>query len=347
MSQNPLKMRGLAFVELTGDPAALGDLLERLGFSATRKDPSCASTLYEQGETTFVVSDEPGSFAAAFRAAHGPAACAVGFLVDDASKAFAEAVARGATPYEGDAASATLTFAAPAIYGVGKTLVYFVEGAPATRRGSAVERACRVSANATPVPALGLGRIDHLTNNVERGQLAATAKFYEDVFGFTQVRSFDIVGAKSGLYSFALRSPCGTFCIPINEDKGNKGQIAEYLVEHRGPGIQHIALTTNDLLATLDRLGGRVPTLDLDATYYENCFSRVPGVREDPKRIEAHNVLVDGDDEGYLLQIFTKNCIGPAFFELIQRENHHSFGEGNFGALFRSLERDQERRGVL
>jgi len=342
MTSNPLEVRGLAFVELTGVRAELVDLLERLGFSATRRDPGRSVTLHEQGDCTFVVNDAPGTYASHFRGLHGPSACAIGLRVADASAAFAGAVARGAEPYEGPAEQ---TFAAPAVYGVGKTLVYFVDGE--SPRGAAVERVCSAAEGSAPVPSLGLLRIDHLTNNVDKGQLGPTSRFYEDVFGFTQVRSFDIVGQKTGLYSYALRSPCGTFCIPINEDKGNKGQIAEYLAEHRGPGIQHIALTTADLLATLDRLNRRVPTLDLDEEYYEHCFSRVPGIREDHARIQAHDVLVDGDEEGYLLQIFTKNCIGPAFFELIQRENHQSFGEGNFGALFRSIERDQERRGVL
>lgn len=167
------------------------------------------------------------------------------------------------------------------------------------------------------------------------------------MYGFTEVRSFDIVGQKTGLYSYALRSPCGTFCIPINEDKGSKGQIAEYLFEYRGPGVQHVALSTRDLLASLDAMKGALPTLDIDADYYEEVFRRVPRVRESPSRIAAHQVLVDGDENGYLLQIFAKNLIGPIFVEFIQRENHTSFGEGNFSALFRSIERDQERRGVI
>lgn len=341
LSKNPTKMRGLAFVELSGDKGTLGDLLGKLGFSATRKDPSRDVFVYEQGDAAFVVTSEPGTYSASFREAHGPSVASLGFLVEDAKLAFEVTVARGARPYDGTFA---LSFEAPAIYGVGGSLVYFVDGA--SRRGAIVDATCssKLEAKGNDV---GLFAIDHLTNNVEKGELSRWAKFYEDVFGFTQVRSFDIVGAKTGLYSFALRSPCGSFCIPINEDKGDKGQIAEYLREYKGAGIQHIALTSRDLLGTLDRMANRVPMLDIDATYYENCFTRVPGVREDPKRIEAHNVLVDGDAEGYLLQIFTKNCIGPVFFELIQRENHLSFGEGNFGALFRSIERDQERRGVI
>lgn len=341
-TMNPLGMRGLAFAELSGNGDELGGLLEKLGFHAERRHPSRDVTLYLQGEAAFVVNADKDCFAARFREAHGPSVASLGILVEDARRAFDEAVRRGARPYEGDAAK---TFATPAIYGVGDSLVYFVDGQGPY--GSLVDRTLEVTLGPTTVVDMGLLRIDHLTNNVEKGELPRWSKFYKEIFGFTEVRSFDIEGAKTGLYSFALRSPCGTFCIPINEDKGQKGQIAEYLKEYRGAGIQHIALTSRDLLATLDRMKGAVPTLDIDETYYEHVFDRVPGVREDPKRIQAHDVLVDGDAEGYLLQIFTKNCIGPVFFELIQRENHASFGEGNFGALFRSIERDQERRGVI
>ncbi len=338
--KNPTGMRGLAFAELSGDEPALRALLQALGFSRTRRHGERALDVYTQGSATFLVNDAPGTHATAFRAAHGPCVSALGFLVDDAQAALATAVARGARPYTGAAAR---SIDAPAIHGVGDSLIYFVEG---TGRGRAVDAECPPLAEPTLVPDRGLLCFDHLTNNVAKGELATWARFYEEVFGFTHVRSFDIKGNKTGLYSFALRSPCGSFCIPINEDKGGTGQIAEYLKEYRGAGIQHIALLSKDLLATLDRIGGAVPTLDIDESYYEHAFARVP-VRESPERIRAHNVLIDGDAEGYLLQIFTQNCVGPIFFELIQRENHLSFGEGNFGALFRSIERDQERRGVI
>ncbi|MCA9571987.1 MAG: VOC family protein, partial [Myxococcales bacterium] len=183
--------------------------------------------------------------------------------------------------------------------------------------------------------------------NVPKGGLQAWVDFYQRVFGFTPVRTFDIRGQQTGLTSHALRSPDGSFCIPINEGDESTSQIEEYLREYGGPGIQHLAFLTDDLLDSLDRLDGAVETLDIDEDYYTHLSERVHGVREDLGRIRAHQVLVDGDDEGYLLQIFTKNLIGPIFFEMIQRRNHASFGEGNFGALFRSIERDQERRGVL
>ena len=174
------------------------------------------------------------------------------------------------------------------------------------------------------------------------------ASFYKDVFGFTEVRHFDIRGERTGLVSYALRAPCGTFSIPINEASHEKSQINEYLREHRGPGIQHVAFRTDDILASLDALDGTgIPFLDIEPGYYDEAFARVPQVTEDKSRLRKRNVLVDGDESGYLLQIFTKNLMGPIFIELIQRKNHLSFGEGNFGALFRSIERDQARRGVF
>jgi 4-hydroxyphenylpyruvate dioxygenase len=198
------------------------------------------------------------------------------------------------------------------------------------------------------VPDKGFLALDHLTNNVEKGTMGTWASFYKSVFGFEEVRYFDIRGAKTGLTSYALRSPCGRFCIPINEADEKKSQINEYLDEYKGPGIQHLAFITTDILASLQKLeGSSIEMLDMDDAYYAEVFGRVPGVTEDKAEIRKRNVLVDGDAEGYLLQIFTKNLVGPIFIELIQRKNHASFGEGNFGALFRSIERDQERRGVL
>jgi len=194
----------------------------------------------------------------------------------------------------------------------------------------------------------GFTAIDHLTNNVPRGTLAEWRAFYRDVLGFTDVRTFDIHGEKTGLVSYALRSPCGKFCIPINEGTESASQIEEYLREYRGAGVQHLALLSNDLLASLEGLrSAGIETLDIDPSYYVSVFDRVPGVVEDHAALARAQILVDGDREGYLLQIFTKNVIGPIFFELIQRRNHLSFGEGNFGALFRSIEREQERRGAI
>jgi 4-hydroxyphenylpyruvate dioxygenase len=337
---NPLGMRGLSFVQMSGPkPDDLHRILSSLGFSRTHRHRTAALDGYRQASMRFYVDREPGSFAHGFQREHGPGVPALGLAFDDPAAAFAEAVRRGARPYDGK--SGRTSFDAPAIVGLGGSLLYFVDA----NRG--YERELVALDRPDLQPEKGFLAIDHLTNNVEQGTLSTWSDFYRRIFGFTEVRSFDIEGSKTGLYSYALRSPCGTFCIPINEDKGTTGQIAEYLREYRGPGVQHLALLTRDILASLDAMGGAVPTLDIDADYYAEAFQRAPGVREDRRRIQDHQVLVDGDADGYLLQIFTKNLVGPVFFEIIQRENHLSFGEGNFSALFRSIERDQERRGVL
>jgi 4-hydroxyphenylpyruvate dioxygenase len=342
-AKNPLGMRGIELLEIaTHEPAPVRALLRALGFAATARHAEMDATLFRQNDVKLLVTSEPDTMARAFAAAHGPSVSAMALRVRDAGAAHAEAIRRGARPAD-PTSKRRLTLDAPAIYGIGDSLVYFVGDERVPAHEARFVRADEADAT-TPK---GFLAIDHLTNNVGRGELGRWADFYKGIFGFTEVRSFDIRGQKTGLYSYALRSPCGTFCIPINEDKDERGQIAEYLKEYRGPGVQHIALLTRDLLASLDALGGAVPMLDIDPDYYDAAFARVPNVREARARVESHSVLVDGDDDGYLLQIFTKNVLGPIFFELIQRENHLSFGEGNFGALFRSIERDQERRGVI
>lgn len=332
---NPTGMKGIAFVELASpQPERLERLFQAFGFSRTLAHRTRDVDVWTQNAIRLHLAREPRSHADAFREAHGPSISALGFLVHDAQRAFGEAVRRGACP----ATDVRTSIDAPAVYGIGNSLIYFVDE---PLRGFAPHPEPVV------VPAKGFTCIDHLTNNVHAGTLRTWADFYVNTFGFTEVRSFDITGARTGLYSFALRSPCGTFCIPINEGKETASQIEEYLREHRGPGVQHLAFLTDDILASIDALDGQVPMLDIDADYYATVFERVPHVREDHAAIRARSVLVDGDDAGYLLQIFTRNLIGPIFIELIQRRNHFSFGEGNFGALFRSLERDQERRGIF
>lgn len=340
---NPLGMLGFDFVEFTSPDAAWLDTLFRaFGFSRTMQSSCGRMDLHHQNDIRMVVNRRDDDESAQFRAAHGPAISAMGWRVQDPQHAHDEAVRRGAT----SAMGRTRAFEMPAILGIGDSLIYFV--GPQDAGGGLFERTMVAHPEPFHQPDAGFVRIDHLTNNVYKGTMHQWADFYKDVFGFTEVRYFDIRGEKTGLTSYALRSPDGSFCIPINEGSESTSQIDEYLREYQGPGVQHLAFLTVDLLSSLDRMeGGPIQTLDIDDAYYGEVFDRVPGVREDPARIQHHNVLVDGDDEGYLLQIFTKNVVGPIFIELIQRENHHSFGEGNFGALFRSIERDQERRGVL
>ncbi len=344
-ASNPTGLRGIAFVEFASpDPDALEALFLAFGLSKTRRALQGDVELFVQQDIRFLLNRTPGSYAHAFHTSHGPSICSMGWRVDDPQQAFDAAVARGARPFvAGPERRGTLDL--PAIYGIGDSLIYFVSDRGHTEL---YETAFEPHAQPVMVPDKGFRTIDHLTNNVETGTMAVWSAFYKEVFGFTEVRYFDIKGAKTGLTSYALRSPDGSFCIPINEGNEEKSQINEYLREYHGPGIQHLAFLTDDLLGSLDAMeGSGIQTLDIDDEYYGSVFDRVPGVTEDHGRIRRHQVLVDGDEDGYLLQIFTRNLVGPIFIELIQRKNHLSFGEGNFGALFRSIERDQARRGVL
>ncbi|MBK6519006.1 MAG: 4-hydroxyphenylpyruvate dioxygenase [Polyangiaceae bacterium] len=337
---NPAGLDGIDFVEFASpDPQRLHRLFLTFGFSRTMRHASRPIELYEQGDIRLLLNRDAAGHAPAFRALHGPSIPSMGWRVRDAKVAMKACVERGGTPGSGGLTDT-------AIVGIGGSLLQLVDGADDPRRW---ERLGFIPLdNPTLVPDKGFVAIDHLTNNVERGTMQRWASFYKDVFGFTEVRYFDIRGVKTGLTSYALRSPCGKFCIPINEADEAKSQINEYLEEYRGPGIQHLAFLTRDILASLRAMdGGGIETLDIDADYYASVFDRVPNVTEDHGEIEARNVLVDGDERGYLLQIFTKNLVGPIFIEIIQRKNHDSFGEGNFGALFRSIERDQAKRGVF
>lgn len=340
---NPCDLRGIAFLELAApDPDAIHALLLAFGFSRTMRHAERRVDLYQQGDIAMLLDRERSGFAAGFADAHGPCICAMGLRAANATTAWLTACARGARTADGDLRRSDSS-ALPAIRGIGDSLIYFVDARDSWRSLGFVPLA-----QPDLVAGKGFTAIDHLTNNVPRGELRKWTAFYEDVFGFTEVRYFDIRGVKTGLQSFALRSPCGTFCIPINEGTETRSQIDEYLEQYRGPGIQHVAFLTDDILASLRALEGTpIEFLDIDADYYREVFARVPNVREDRDEIARRNVLVDGDERGYLLQIFTRNLIGPIFVELIQRRNHASFGEGNFSALFRSIERDQQRRGYL
>lgn len=345
--QNDLGLDGIEFVEFSSEsPRDLEKLFVEFGFSKLMRHRDRSIFYYKQNDIHFLLNEEPASLARDFARAHGPSISAMGWRVRDAEKAMRLAVARGAkacdkTDYQ-DKKGRPL----PAIEGIGGSLIYFIEdyGGRSTYQGMGFIDLT----DPLRVQDKGFTAIDHLTNNVEKGQMQRWADFYKNVFGFTEVRYFDIRGVKTGLTSYALRSPCGKFCIPINEGTEDKSQINEYLREYRGPGIQHLAFLTEDILSSLQGLqGSSIQTLDIDDEYYKDIFHRFPAVTEDHEAIRRFNVLVDGDEDGYLLQIFTKNIIGPIFIEIIQRKNHYSFGEGNFGALFRSIEKDQEKRGVI
>lgn len=346
-NKNEIGLDGIEFVEFsTPHPSSLRRLFRDFGFSRTRLHRDRNVELYQQGDIRFLLNADPSTEGFHFAQQHGPSISAMGWRVKNAAKAFELALSRGAKACtKGDYYDANED-PIPAIHGIGGSLIYFIEGYKNPKLYG------ELGFTPHPVPDMvkpkGFVAIDHLTNNVYKGTMQTWADFYKNIFGFTEVRYFDIRGVKTGLTSYALRSPCGKFCIPINEADEAKSQINEYLDEYKGPGIQHLAFLTNDILASLDALQGTgIQTLDIDADYYDTIFDRVPGVSEDREKIRRYNVLVDGDKKGYLLQLFTKNLVGPIFIEIIQRKNHLSFGEGNFGALFKSIERDQIKRGVF
>ncbi len=342
---NPMGTDGFEFVEYTApDPELLRRLFGRMGFPVSARHRSKDVTLHRQGDINFVINAEPGGFGQQFARAHGPSACAMAFRVKDAAYALKRAVDLGARTVETSVGPMELRI--PAIEGIGGSLIYLVD-----RYGDRtiydVDLA-RVS-DAPPARGAGLALIDHLTHNVGRGHMDKWAGFYERLFNFREIRYFDIEGRKTGLFSRAMTSPCGKIRIPINESQDDKSQIEEYLREYRGEGIQHIALSTDDIYATVDALrASGVEFQDTPDTYYEGVDARVAGHRESLQRMKDRRILIDGSaSDGILLQIFTKNAIGPIFFEIIQRKGNEGFGEGNFRALFESIELDQERRGVI
>jgi len=342
---NPMGTDGFEFVEYTApDPDLLRALFTRMGFPVTARHRSKNVTLHRQGDINFVINAEPSGFGQRFARLHGPSACAMAFRVKDAAGAFRRAVSLGAKPVETDVGPMELRI--PAIEGIGGSLVYLVD-----RYGDRTiyDVDFVPTTDAKPVPGAGLELIDHLTHNVARGQMDTWAGFYERLFNFREIRYFDIEGKKTGLFSRAMTSPCGKIRIPINESQDDRSQIEEYIREYHGEGIQHIALSTPDIFATVDRLrASGVEFQDTPDTYYEGVDARVAGHRESLERMRERRILIDGSaKDGILLQIFTKNVIGPIFFEIIQRKGNEGFGEGNFRALFESIELDQERRGVI
>jgi 4-hydroxyphenylpyruvate dioxygenase len=341
---NPMRTDGFEFVEYAApDPELLRRLFERMGFPAVARHRSKNVTLHNQGDINFIINAEHDSFAQKFARAHGPCACAMAFRVADARFAYGRALELGAKP--GPATAGPMELNIPSIEGIGGSLIYLVD-----RYGERTIYDVDFIPVAAPIkPAVGLIRIDHLTHNVRRGNMNLWAGFYEKLFNFREIRYFSIEGKETGLFSRALTSPCGKIRIPINESQDDKSQIEEYLNEYKGEGIQHIALGTDDIYETVDALRGRgVQFQDTPATYYEGIDDRVAGHRESVAELERRSVLIDGSEaSGILLQIFTKNAIGPIFFEIIQRKGNDGFGEGNFQALFESIELDQKRRGVI
>jgi 4-hydroxyphenylpyruvate dioxygenase len=343
--ENPAGTDGFEFIEYTApDSRALAALFERMGFAPAARHRSKDVTLYRQGDVNFILNHEPDSFAQSFARVHGPSVCAFAMRVKDAAAAYKRAIALGAKPHHAKIGPMELNI--PAIRGIGGSLIYLVD-----RYGDHSIYDVDFAVNRdtwSEGEDAGLLCIDHITHNVHRGRMDHWARFYERLFGFREIRYFDIHGEKTGLRSRALASPCGKIRIPINEPTDPGSQVEEYLDAYHGEGIQHIALATDDIYATVERLRAQgVKFMHTPRAYYDALDSRVPGHGEDLERLAKDGILVDGAPGRLLLQIFTETVIGPIFFEVIQRKGNEGFGEGNFQALFEAIERDQMERGVI
>lgn len=349
---NPAGTDGFEFVEFAHpEPEKLAILFQQMGYRPVARHKKKSITVYRQGDINYILNADPESFAAKFVAEHGPCAPSMAWRVVDAAHALRHAVAMGAEAYDGPGKVLDV----PAIKGIGGSLLYFVEQYGA--KGSAYANDDFIWLG-TPDPkpeGHGFFYLDHLTHNVFRGNMDKWSDFYIRLFNFRQIRFFDIEGKLTGLFSRALTSPCGRIRIPINESADEKSQIEEYLRKYKGEGIQHIAVATNDIYSATDKLaenGIRFMPGPPDA-YYDMSKTRVVGHEEPIERMKQHGILIDGEgvvgggETRILLQIFSKTVIGPIFFEFIQRKGDDGFGEGNFRALFESIEEDQIRRGVL
>jgi len=349
---NPMGLAGFEFVEFASPaPGVLEPIFERMGFAHVANHRSKDVALYRQGEINFIVNREPRSAAGYFAAEHGPSACGMAFRVRDSHKAYARALELGAQPV--DMPTGPMELRLPAIKGIGGAPLYLIDRFEEGKSIYDIDFEFLPGVDRRP-KGNGLRLIDHLTHNVYRGRMAYWAQFYERLFGFREIRYFDIKGEYTGLTSKAMTAPDGKIRIPLNEEASKTtGQIEEFLMKFNGEGIQHIALLTGDLVATIDQLrASGVPLMTPPpATYYEMLDERLPAHGEDVHALSARGILVDGTTEGgtrrLLLQIFSEALFGPVFFEFIQRKGDEGFGEGNFKALFESMERDQLRRGVI
>ncbi len=342
IKENPCGLKGFSFLEFSGpDSNAFHKQFQSMGFTLVSKVENLEISFYKQGDIIFIVNGEPHCRAAEHADIHGAGACAMGFLVENAEKAFHYAVEKGATPFK---VNHKTDHGLYAIEAIGKSVIYFVDAHQQPFR-------MNVQSNTKSEQSTGLHHIDHLTHNVYRGNMDKWAKFYENIFNFQEIRFFNITGKKTGLISRALASPCGNIKIPLNESKDDQSQIEEFLNEYRGEGIQHIALATDNIYHTIHALREKgVAFLDVPDTYYEMIDARIPWHKESLAELAQERILIDGEKDekiGLLLQIFTENVFGPVFFEIIQRKGNQGFGEGNFQALFEAIERDQMKRGVL
>jgi 4-hydroxyphenylpyruvate dioxygenase len=350
--ENPLGLDGFEFIEFAApEKGLLEPVFEAMGFAKIARHRSKDVELWRQGGINLIANYEPKSPAAYFAAEHGPSACGMGFRVKSAAKAYAEAIARGAEPVE--TSTGPMELRLPAIRGIGGSIIYLIDRYGGDLSIYDIDFDYLPDVDRNPQGA-GFRLIDHLTHNVYGGRMAHWAAFYERIFNFREIRYFDIKGEYTGLTSKAMTAPDGKIRIPLNEEgAGGKGQIDEYLRAYNGEGIQHIAFICDDLIGCIDRLRANgVPLMaPPPATYYAQLDDRLPGHGEPVEDLKARGILLDGSTEGgdprLLLQIFAQAQIGPVFFEFIQRKKDEGFGEGNFTALFKSIEADQLERGVL
>jgi 4-hydroxyphenylpyruvate dioxygenase len=352
---NPIGLDGFEFIEFSAPQKGLLEpVFAAMGFSMVAHHRSKDVHLWRQGGINLVANYEPQSPAAYFAAEHGAAACGMGWRVKDAAKAFSLAVERGAEPV--DVRTGPMELRLPAVRGIGGSIIYLVDRYENVGGGLSIFDIDFVYEKGVDLHPAGAGLqiVDHLTHNVYGGRMAHWAAFYERIFGFREIRYFDIKGEYTGLTSKAMTAPDGKIRIPLNEEgKSGGGQIEEYLRAFNGEGIQHIAFHCDDLIAVWDRLTALgTPFMTAPpATYYEMLEDRLPGHGEPVHELQKRGILLDGstqaNDPRLLLQIFSETTIGPVFFEFIQRKRDEGFGEGNFTALFESIERDQLRRGVL
>ena len=351
--ENPMGIDGFEFVEFAapaGQAQHLHDYFRRMGFTQVARHKTRAISTYRQGDCTFLINEDPDSFAARFAAEHGPSACGFAIRVNKLAEwARVQALKNGAESFEA-ADELTKAVAAPVIKGIGGCMLYIVDRYD--EKGTIHDPDYEYLPGVDLLPTgFGLTFIDHLTHNLYHGNMAKWADYYERLFNFREIRYFDIKGAKTGLLSKAMTAPDGMVRIPLNESSDPKSQINEYLDVYGGEGIQHIACFTDDIYATVEKMRDTgIEFLDTPDTYFDVIDQRIPAHGEDVERLRATKILFDADPETKqrkLLQIFTLNALGPIFFEIIQRKGNEGFGEGNFQALFESIERDQMKRGVL
>jgi len=349
--RNPMGLNGFEFVEFSApDTGILDQVFRQLGFSPVARHRSKDVMLYRQGQINFIINNHPGSYADFHAQEHGPGACGLAFRVRDSHEAYHRAIDHGAQPF--DIPTGPMELKLPAIKGIGNAPLYLIDRYAEGSSIYDIDFCTLPDAEQRPEGCL-LQAIDHLTHNVYRGRMDYWANFYERLFNFREIRYFDIKGRKTGLLSRAMSAPDGKIRIPLNEEASSgTGQIEEFLMAYNGEGIQHIALSTDDIFASWDRLHANgIPFMTPPPdTYYEMLEDRLPGHGESIEQMQRRGILLDGSTQGQvrlLLQIFTETMLGPVFFEIIQRKKDEGFGEGNFTALFESIERDQIRRGVL